>query len=51
MKKKFHPQKCQTLRIGKSNPSFDYCTTDSNGHEIKLDVVVQEKYFGMNVDK
>ena len=47
----FHPQKCKILRIGKKNPSFDYCMTDSDGNEIKLDVVDQEKDLGVTIDK
>ena len=48
---KFHPQKSKILRIGKNNPSFDYCMTDSNGSEIMSDVVDQEKDVGVTIDK
>ena len=48
---KFHPQRCKILRIGKKNPTFDYFMTDSDGNEIMLDIVDQEKDLGVTIDK
>ena len=48
---KFHSQKCTVLSIGNNNPSFIYCMKNSDGIEITLDVVVQEKDLAVTVDK
>ena len=47
---KFHPQKCKVMRIGKKNPPFDYCMSDPDSNEIKLDVVDQEKDLDVTID-
>ena len=47
---KFHPGKCHILRIGTSQPNFEYTMPDYKSGTVSLEITTVEKDLGVNID-
>ena len=47
---KFHPKKCETMRIGDKYPKYNYTMTAEDGTIVQLEETVVEKDLGVVVD-
>ena len=48
---RFHPDKCQVLRLGKYHPEFRYSMLNYQGSRQELDFVSQQRDLGITIDK
>ena len=48
---RFHPDKCQVLRLGNSYPDFNYTMSNYQGTNQELNFTSQEKDLGVIIDK
>ena len=47
---KFHPEKCQVLKLGSEHPDYIFHMTDKDGNNIPLKETLVEKDLGVHVD-